>query len=135
LEEAKQVCVAFCLATSEDESQMPRFQKGRRHKRRAKMLVPVRVRLAGSPITDLRIAHTLDATEQGVKLSGITGALNVGDVLEIDYRSKRGWFRVVWIKEADKPADRQIGAMNVESEKNIWAIDFPDDPDEYEESE
>ena len=32
------------------------------------------------------MAHTLDATESGVKLSGITGDLNVGDVLEINYR-------------------------------------------------
>jgi hypothetical protein len=114
---------------------MARFRKGRRHKRRAKMLVPVRVRLAGSPITDLRVAHTLDATEQGVKLSGITGDLNVGDVLEINYRNKRGWFRVVWIQEADNPTDRQIGTVNVEPDKNIWTMDFPNEPDEYEESE
>ena len=99
------------------------------------MLVPVRVRLAGSPITDLRVAHTLDATEQGVKLSGITGDLIVGDVLEIHYRDKRGWFRVVWIQEADNQMHRQIGAVNVEPDKNIWRMDFPNDQDEYEESE
>jgi hypothetical protein len=114
---------------------MARFRKGRRHKVRAKMLVPVRVRLAGSPITDLRVAHTLDATELGVKLSGITGDVNVGDVLEIDYRNKRGWFRVVWIREADNPTDRQLGAANIEPDKNIWKMDFPNEPDEYEESE
>jgi hypothetical protein len=114
---------------------MGRFRKGRRHKLRVKMLVPVRVRLAGSPITDLRVAHTLDATEQGVKLSGITGDLIVGDVLEIHYRSERGWFRVIWIQEADNPTHRQIGAVNVESDKNIWAMDFPNDADEYEEPE
>src|ERR1051326_5154667 len=114
---------------------MPRFRKGRRHKRRTKMLVPVRFRLAGNPITDVRVAHTLDATEQGVKLSGIEGDLSVGDVLEIDYRDKRGWFRVVWIKDADKPAHRQIGAVNVETDKNIWKMDFPNDPDEYAEPE
>jgi hypothetical protein len=99
------------------------------------MLVPVRVRLAGSSIADLQVAHTLDATEQGVRLSGLSGALNVGDVLEINYRNKRAWFRVVWIREAEKQTDRQIGAVAVESDKNIWTLDFPNTPDSYEEPE
>ena len=93
------------------------------------------VRLAGSPIPDLRVARTLDATESGVKLSGITGDLNVGDVLEINSRDQRGWFRVVWIQEADIPTHRQMGAVNIEPDKNIWKLDFADHPDEYEESE
>ena len=96
---------------------------------------PVRVRLAGSPNTDLRVAETIDATEQGVKLSGLHGELNVGDVLEIQNRNKRGWFRVVWIRDATKPADRVIGTVNIEPDKNIWNIEFPNDPDEYEESD
>jgi hypothetical protein len=99
------------------------------------MLVPVRVRLAGSPITDLRVAHTLDVTEQGVKISGLLGDLTVGDVLEIHYRNKRAWFRVIWIREAEKLSDRQIGAVRVETDKNLWTMDFPDNPDEYEEPE
>ncbi len=114
---------------------MPRFRKGRRHKLRTKMLVPVRVRIAGSPSTDLRWAHTLDATEQGAKLSGLTGDFSIGDVLEVQYRHNRSFFRIVWIREADKPAERQIGTVCVESDKNIWATDFPNTPDEYEEPE
>lgn len=114
---------------------MGRFRKGRRHKLRAKMLVSVRVRLAGTSIADLHLAHTLDATEQGVKLSGIAVELKLGDVLEIHYRNNRAWFRVIWIQEAEKQTDRQIGTACIESDKNIWSLDFPNNPDEYEEPE
>ena len=114
---------------------MPRFRKGRRHKPRTKILVPVRIRLAGSPVTDFRVAHTLDATEQGVRLSGISGDLTQGDVLEVHYRNERAWFRVVWIRQAEKQTNRVIGAVCIEPDKNIWTLDFPDNPDEYEEPE
>ena len=81
------------------------------------------------------MANTLDATEQGVQLSGVAGDLKVGDVLELHYRDKRAWFRVIWIREAEKEADRHFGTVCIETDKNIWMLDFPNNPDEYEEQE
>ncbi len=99
------------------------------------MIVPIRVRFAGGSVRDLRIAHTLDATEKGVKLAGLVGEIKADDLIEIHHRNKRAWFRVVWIKHSDKLSERLVGAVCVEQEKNIWPLDFPADPDEYEEKE
>ena len=68
---------------------MARFRKGKRSKQRTKIVVPVRVRLAGAK-EQAQIAHTLDATEGGVRLAGFRGDLNVGDVIEIQYRHRAG---------------------------------------------
>lgn len=99
------------------------------------MIVPIRVRFAGGSLRDLRIAHTLDATEKGVKLAGLVGDVKVDDLLEIHHRNKRAWFRVIWVKNSDKVSQKLIGAVCVEPDKNIWQMDFPHDPDEYEETD
>jgi len=39
------------------------------------------------------VAHTLDATESGVKLGGLRGDLNVGDVIEIQHRRERAMYK------------------------------------------
>jgi hypothetical protein len=111
---------------------MARFEKGKRRKRRTKMVVPVRVRFAGGAARDLRVAHTLDATESGVRLGGLVGEVKVDDLLEIHHRHKRAWFRVVWIKNSENPSERLLGAVCVEQDKNIWEMSFPPDLDEYE---
>jgi uncharacterized membrane-anchored protein len=67
------------------------------------MGVPIRVRLAGTKQSNaLEMAHTLDATENGVRLAGFRGELIVGDAIEIQHQHKRAMFRVVWIKALGK---------------------------------
>ncbi len=78
---------------------MSRFVTGKRRQKRTKMVVPVRVRLAGiNPAQVSPPAHTLDATENGVKLAGFRGEVSLGDVIEIQHRHARALFRVVWIR-------------------------------------
>jgi hypothetical protein len=111
---------------------MGRFRTGKRNKLRAKMVVPVRVRLSGTG-TSMQLAHTLDATERGVRLAGFRGEVNPGDVLDVQYGTKRGLFRVVWVRKLEKSSEKHLGAECVEPDKNIWDIDFPQLADEYEE--
>ncbi len=114
---------------------MGRFVKGKRSQRRAKMILPIRVRFAGGSVRDLRVAHTLDATEKGVKLAGLVGDVKVDDLIEIHHHNKRAWFRVIWVKHSEKLSEKLVGAVSVEPDKNIWPINFPPDPDEYEEAD
>lgn len=113
---------------------MPRFVKGNRKKTRRKMVVPIRVRLAGSDQPS-QPAHTIDAIESGVRFAGFRGGLNREDIIEIQYRHQRGLFRVVWIRAKKKPSEKHVGAERVEFGKNIWGEEFPHQTDEYEENE
>jgi hypothetical protein len=117
-------------------SYVTRFRTGKRKKQRLKMVVPVRVRVmgVGRPNATL-VAHTLDATESGVKLGGLRGDVNVGDVIEIQHRRERAMFRVVWIQAVEKSGEKHVGAECVDPDKNIWGTDFPQHTDEYEEKE
>jgi hypothetical protein len=99
------------------------------------MVVPVRVRLAGANQGASQLAHTLDASEHGVKVAGFRGDLNVGDIIDIQYRFERALFRVVWIRVQEQSPEKHVGAECIESDKNIWGQEFPDQTDEYEESE
>jgi len=111
-----------------------RFVRGKRRKRRKKMVAPIRVRLAGSNQLS-QPAHTLDATESGVRFAGFRGELNPEDIIEIQHRHERGLFRVVWIRVPDKSSEKHVGAQCVEFDKNIWGEEFPNQTDEYEEKE
>ena len=101
------------------------------------MVVPVRVRLAGTSDEDQasQLAHTLDASDSGVKLAGFRGEVNVGDVIEIQHRHERALFRVVWIHVLEKSSEKHIGAECVEPDKNIWGAEFSLLVDEYEDKE
>ena len=115
---------------------MSRMIKGKRKTQRTSMVVPVRVRLAGtSGRGEAFLAHTLDASETGVRLAGFRGELNVQDAIEIQYRHKWTLFRVVWIRPMEKSSEKQIGAECMESDKNIWGAEFAQAPDEYEDKQ
>jgi hypothetical protein len=114
---------------------MARFRIGKRKKQRTKMVLPVRVRRAGANSGLMQMAHTLDATEEGVRLAGFRGEVNVGDVLEIQHRHERALFRVVWILAIERSTEKHIGCECVEPDRNIWDAEFPNQVDEYEEKD
>lgn len=93
------------------------------------------MRIAGDKHSQLQLAHTLDATERGVRLAGFRADVNVGDVLEVQCRKERAMFRVVWIRALEKSSEKQVGCECVEPDKNIWDMEFPHHADEYEEKE
>jgi len=112
---------------------MSRFVTGKRKKRRRKMVVPIGVRLVGSD-QESELAHTLDATERGVRFGGFRGDLNEGDIIEIQHRFERSLFRVVWIRVPENSSEKHVGAECV-FDINIWGDEFPQEIDEYEESD
>jgi hypothetical protein len=112
---------------------MSQCRTGKRRKRRKKMVVPIRVRLAGSHQAP-EPAHTLDATERGVRFSGFPGDVSVSDIVEIQYHRERALFRVVWVQAQENSAEKQVGAECV-FDTNIWGDEFPQEADEYEEKE
>jgi hypothetical protein len=62
-----------------------RYRTGKRKKQRTKMVVPVRVRLAGAKSSFLP-AHTLDATENSARLAGIRADVKIDDIIEVQHR-------------------------------------------------
>lgn len=97
------------------------------------MVVPIRVRLAGSDEAS-QPAHTLDATESGVRFAGFRGELNVGEIVEIQHRHERSLFRVVWIQSPNGFSEKHVGAECV-FDANIWGDEFPHESDEYEQND
>jgi hypothetical protein len=97
------------------------------------MVVPIRVRLAGTDQAP-EVAHTLDATESGVRFAGFRGQLNVGDVIQIQHRHERALFRVIWVRALENSSEKHVGAECV-LDANIWGDEFPQEPDEYEEND
>lgn len=97
------------------------------------MVVPIRVRLAGTEDAS-QPAHTLDATERGVRFVGFRGELNPGDIIEIQHWHERSLFRVVWVHSLEGSAEKHVGAECV-FDANIWGDEFPHESDEYEQSD
>ncbi len=112
---------------------MPRFRTGKRRSKRTKSVVPVRLWIAGSE--DSHLAHTLDVSNHGVKLAGCRGEFKVGDKIEVLYRHKHAQFRVAWISAREGSSEEHIGAECLESGKQVWGTEFPEQTDEYEEED
>jgi PilZ domain len=112
---------------------MSRFRVGRRQSKRTKSVVPVRVFIAGSK--DGHIAHTLDISNDGVKLGGCRGEMKVGDKIEIQYHHNQAQFRIAWIVAHEGSSEKQVGAECLEPGKQVWGARLPQQADEYEEKE
>ena len=106
---------------------------GRRRSKRTKAVVPVRLKIAGSQ--ESHLAHTLNATNNGVRLGGYRGEIKVGDEIVIQYRHAQARFRVIWIAALDEASEKQIGAECLEPGKRLWGERFPEQADEYEEQD
>ena len=106
---------------------------GRRRSKRTKAVVPVRLKIAGSQ--ESHLAHTLNATNNGVRLGGYRGEIKVGDEIVIQYRHAQARFRVIWIAALDEASEKQIGAECLEPGKHLWGERFPEQVDEYVEKE
>jgi hypothetical protein len=73
------------------------------------MAAPVELWITGTNgDQESHLAHTLDVTDQGIRLAGFRCELKT---------------------------ERQLGAECVEPEKDIWGVEFPEKEDEYEEKD
>ena len=108
---------------------------GRRRATRAKMVLPVRVwgmDSLGKPFTQL--AHTLDITATGARLSGFHSQLNLDDVIAIQYRHRKARFRVAWVGRLKAGGETLIGVQCMEQERNLWGLELEgnEQRDEFE---
>lgn len=103
---------------------------GKRRTKRTKAVVPVQLWTDGGKQSYL--AHTLDFSNDGVRIGGFRGELATGDKIEIQYRKKRALFRVTWVVQREKSLEKQVGAQCLEPGKQVWGELIPSQPDEFE---
>ena len=111
---------------------------GRRGKQRIKMVLPVKIwgrDPKGKPF--FQLAHTLDINRGGARLGGLRKLVNFDDTIEVQYRHKKARFRVTWLGRPGTPKENQIGIQYLEPERDIWALELPQDnlPDQFQSAE
>jgi GAF domain-containing protein len=98
---------------------------GQRRFQRLKMVLPVRIAgrdVAGNAFSLL--SHTLDFSRHGARLGGVQASLQVGDEITVDYKRRRGPFKVRWV-DAKR---RQVGIENLDPEGFVF-VELP--PEQY----
>ncbi len=96
----------------------------KRLSKRMRMVVPVKVLAQDeSGATTTYLAHTLDATEKGVRLGGFHGRLDLGQTVTVQYQHRRCSFRVIWLGQYGTPQGTQLGLECLDPGKDIWKID------------
>lgn len=81
-------------------------------------------------------AYTVDISNNGARLSGVSELTRPGHVIEV----KRRWhgkarYRVVWVGQIGLEHANQIGVCCLEPEKNIWGVVLPEgEADDAEEA-
>jgi hypothetical protein len=96
-----------------------RTMSEQRRAKRTKMVLPVKVSIAG--ITHL--AHTFDLTYVGARLGGLRAELKVGQVISLQRGSKKANFKVCWVQNLS-PSEIQAGVQAVEVQNNFWGVDL-----------
>jgi len=96
-----------------------------RKNKRTKMVLPVKVLIAG--VTHL--AHTFDVTSVGARLGGLRAELKKGDTILLQRGTKKAHFQVMWVQELS-PKEIQAGIQAIEQTNNFWGIDFPEQENE-----
>ena len=90
-----------------------------RKTKRTKMVLPVKVSIAG--VTHL--AHTFDLTYVGARLGGLRAELKVGQIISLQRGSKKANFKVCWVQQLS-PHEVQAGVQAVEIQNNFWGVDL-----------
>ncbi|MBZ5571117.1 MAG: PilZ domain-containing protein [Acidobacteriia bacterium] len=90
-----------------------------RKAKRTKMVLPVKVSIAG--VTHL--AHTFDLTYVGARLGGLRAELKPGQIISLQRGSKKANFKVVWVQQLS-PSEVQAGVQAVEKQNNFWGVDL-----------
>ena len=96
--------------------------ENQRRRSRVKAVLPVRVSGSDrSGNTYSELAHTLDITENGVKLGAVRRELEVGSQLTLQYKQHKGEFRVIWTTTLPKLKEHQVGLEAV-AQRDMWGL-------------
>jgi len=66
---------------------------------------------------------TVNISQHGIELRGVSAHLNLDDVVGLSYASHRVQFRVKWVGKPGTPQHGHVGLLNISPEKPLW--DFP----------
>ncbi|HYL63994.1 MAG TPA: PilZ domain-containing protein [Candidatus Methylomirabilis sp.] len=73
-------------------------------------------------------AYTVDVSNSGARLSGVSSLTRPGQVIEVKRRwHGRARYRVVWLGQIGLEHANEIGICCLEPEKNIWGVLLPED--------
>lgn len=72
----------------------------------------------------VQTAFTTDVSTRGARLTGVPPLLSPASVVDLEYRGKRGRFRVVWIGGFGD----EIGLVSLEPHRCIWGTPLPGRP-------
>ncbi len=73
---------------------MARFRTGKRRQARAKVVFPVHLWAVGANgDQESHLLHPLDVSDHCVKLGGVQGGFNIGEMIGIQYRHQLAKFR------------------------------------------
>lgn len=91
----------------------------RRLSKRTKMVLPVKVSIAGAT----QLAHTFDLTYVGAKLGGLRGELKQGQVVSLQRGAKKAEFRIMWLQQISA-TEMHAGVQSLEKQSNFWGVDL-----------
>ena len=92
-----------------------------RNERRVRCVLPVKV--AGTDMEGKlfeRLTCTLDISERGARITGIPDRLRPGVEVEVNYKNRRGTFRVAWIGQSGTRTENQIGLLADAQTSEFW---------------
>lgn len=99
---------------------------GQRREIRLQFALPVTI--TGTDTSGERFsesAETVDMTAVGVQITGLSRALRLGAVVEVQHKAARARYRVAWIGDPGSPRAGHVGMQLVDTGKNIWGRTLP----------
>ena len=107
---------------------------GRRSEQRIAISFPVIVR--GVDVRGTRfqfITKTLDISFSGATLKGLADVVAPGSKIEIECRTEKASYRVVWVGQSGRPNADRIGVRCLEMGKYLWGVPPKEwEPDTYD---
>lgn len=100
---------------------------GKRRQSRVKSVVPVRVwgvDSQGKPFAE--VAHTLDISHSGVRLGGISTPVDIGSVVALQCRHRKGQFSISWVGRPGSSRDKQLGLKNLDPIRDLFGMGLTD---------
>ncbi len=91
---------------------------------RIKVQLPVYLRRSATD-EEPRCVHTLDVSQSGARLAGLTEVMRLGEVLDIRGGDRAALFQVVWVGSVATVADGQVGVNPltlISQQKNKKAV-------------
>ena len=99
---------------------------GKRRQKRAKMVLPVRVIRGTGAEKMTYLAHTLDISYGGVRVGGLRVQIVPGEVVLVQYGTRRAKHRVVWVNPLGS-GEVHFGAESLEPGIDLWQLELPEE--------